>query len=130
MSLITADKIASVMIGKPIRTFDQLAASAIAGPALMGYTPVTTSTSKTYIQMIAISLASAVNVILDVLLIPRYGLLGCAWATTATQNALGIGVVTPFPINAWRPCNGMDSFVDNNALDEETFDKTLESAVE
>ena len=30
MSLITADKIASVMIGKPIRTFDQLAASAIA----------------------------------------------------------------------------------------------------
>ncbi|MCC6728699.1 MAG: chemotaxis protein CheX [Chthonomonadales bacterium] len=30
MSLITADKIASAMIGQPIRTFDQLAASAIA----------------------------------------------------------------------------------------------------
>src|ERR1043166_4577982 len=30
MSLINADKIASIMIGKPIRTFDQLAASAIA----------------------------------------------------------------------------------------------------
>lgn len=30
MSLITADRIASVMIGQPIRTFDQLAASAIA----------------------------------------------------------------------------------------------------
>jgi chemotaxis protein CheX len=30
MSLITADKIASMMIGQPIRTFDQLAASAIA----------------------------------------------------------------------------------------------------
>src|SRR5215469_18716429 len=30
MSLITADKIASLMIGQPIRTFDQLAASAIA----------------------------------------------------------------------------------------------------
>ena len=30
MSLITADKIASTMIGQPIRTFDQLAASAIA----------------------------------------------------------------------------------------------------
>lgn len=30
MSLITADKIASTMLGQPIRTFDQLAASAIA----------------------------------------------------------------------------------------------------
>ena len=30
MSLITADKIASIMLGQPIRTFDQLAASAIA----------------------------------------------------------------------------------------------------
>jgi chemotaxis protein CheX len=30
MSLITADKVASQMIGQPIRTFDQLAASAIA----------------------------------------------------------------------------------------------------
>lgn len=30
MSLITADKVASTMIGQPIRTFDQLAASAIA----------------------------------------------------------------------------------------------------
>lgn len=30
MSLITADRIASTMIGQPIRTFDQLAASAIA----------------------------------------------------------------------------------------------------
>lgn len=30
MSLITADKIASHMLGQPVRTFDQLAASAIA----------------------------------------------------------------------------------------------------
>jgi chemotaxis protein CheX len=30
MSLVTADKIASTMIGQPIKTFDQLAASAIA----------------------------------------------------------------------------------------------------
>jgi|SRR5579872_5661936 len=30
MSLVTADKIASVMIGHPVRTFDQMAASAIA----------------------------------------------------------------------------------------------------
>ena len=76
-----------------------MAASAIAGPALMGYTPVTTSTSKTYIQMIAISLASAVNVILDVLLIPRYGLLGCAWATTA---AYGTHFVVVFSLVHWR----------------------------
>jgi chemotaxis protein CheX len=30
MSLITADKVASQMLGQPVRTFDQLAASAIA----------------------------------------------------------------------------------------------------
>ena len=30
MSLVTADKIASIMIGQPVRTFDQLAASAVA----------------------------------------------------------------------------------------------------
>jgi chemotaxis protein CheX len=30
MSLLTADKIASLMLGQPVRTFDQLAASAIA----------------------------------------------------------------------------------------------------
>ncbi len=30
MSLITADKVASLMLGQPVRTFDQLAASAIA----------------------------------------------------------------------------------------------------
>ena len=30
MSLITADKVASTMLGQPIKTFDQLAASAIA----------------------------------------------------------------------------------------------------
>ena len=35
MSLITADKIASQMIGEPIRTFDQYAASAIAELANM-----------------------------------------------------------------------------------------------
>jgi len=35
MSLITADKIASTMIGQPVRTFDQLAASAIAELANM-----------------------------------------------------------------------------------------------
>jgi O-antigen/teichoic acid export membrane protein len=76
-----------------------MAASAIAGPALMGYTPVTTSTSKTYIQMIAISLASSVNVILDFLLIPRYGLLGCAWATTA---AYGTHLVVVSSLVHWR----------------------------
>lgn len=61
-----------------------MAASALAGPTLMGYTPVTTSIAKTHIQMIAVGLSSCVNLVLDFLLIPRYGLLGCAWATAAT----------------------------------------------
>jgi len=63
-----------------------MAASAIAGPALMGYVPVTTSTSKTYLQTVGVLFGSCVNVILDLLLIPRFGLLGCAWATTAAYG--------------------------------------------
>ncbi|HLK59276.1 MAG TPA: chemotaxis protein CheX [Chthonomonadaceae bacterium] len=35
MSLVTADQIASLMLGQPVRTFDQLAASAIAELANM-----------------------------------------------------------------------------------------------
>jgi O-antigen/teichoic acid export membrane protein len=76
-----------------------MAASAIAGPALMGYTPVTTSTAKTHLQMVAVTLASCANVILDLLLIPRYGLVGCAWATTA---AYGTHLVVVFLLVHWR----------------------------
>jgi O-antigen/teichoic acid export membrane protein len=76
-----------------------MAAGALAGPVLMGYAPVTTSTSNTHVPMLGVTLASFANVILDFLLIPRFGLLGCAWATTA---AYGINLVIVFFFIHWR----------------------------
>ncbi|MDQ3472714.1 MAG: oligosaccharide flippase family protein [Acidobacteriota bacterium] len=60
-----------------------MAAAALTGPVLMGYAPFSHSKSITYIAMLAAIAAALVNVILNFLLIPRFGLVGCAWATTA-----------------------------------------------
>ncbi len=76
-----------------------MAASALAGPLLMGYLPITTATSKTYIHTVGVAMASLANVILDYLLIPRFGLLGSAWATT---TAYGIDLVVLFILVHWR----------------------------
>ncbi|MGI9069500.1 MAG: lipopolysaccharide biosynthesis protein [Pyrinomonadaceae bacterium] len=70
-----------------------MAATTMAGPILMGYSPVATSTSKTYITMIGVTLGSSANLVLNFLLTPRFGLLGCAWATTA---AYGINAIVVF----------------------------------
>ena len=59
-----------------------MAAAALAGPFLMGYSPFSHSKSVTYIAMLAAIVAALVNVSLNFLLIPRFGLVGCAWATT------------------------------------------------
>jgi O-antigen/teichoic acid export membrane protein len=63
-----------------------MAATTMAGPILMGYSPVATSLSRTDITMIGVALGSSANLILNFLLIPRFGLLGCAWATTASYG--------------------------------------------
>jgi O-antigen/teichoic acid export membrane protein len=68
-----------------------MAAAALAGPGCMGYAPVTNARSMTYIAAMA-SLASAItNVALDGLMIPHYGLVGCAWATV---GAYGVSLLT------------------------------------
>lgn len=59
-----------------------MAAAALAGPLLMGYAPYSHSKSVTYIAMLAAFSSALVNVMLNILLIPRFGLVGCAWATT------------------------------------------------
>jgi O-antigen/teichoic acid export membrane protein len=59
-----------------------MAAAALAGPLLMGYAPFSHSKSVTYIAMLAAIASALVNVLLNFLLIPRLGLVGCAWATT------------------------------------------------
>jgi O-antigen/teichoic acid export membrane protein len=76
-----------------------MAVSAFAGPWLMGYVPVTTSTSKTYVVMIAVTSGSCANLILNWVLIPRFGLLGCAWATTI---ASGLNLIIVFYLVHWR----------------------------
>lgn len=70
-----------------------MAATTLAGPILMGYSPVATSTSNTYITMIGVTLGSTANLVLNILLVPRFGLLGCAWATTASY---GINAIVVF----------------------------------
>jgi O-antigen/teichoic acid export membrane protein len=76
-----------------------MTASAFAGPWLMGYGPITTTTSKTYLIMIAATFGACANVFLDWVLIPRFGLLGCAWATSV---ASGIYLIIIFHLVHWR----------------------------
>ncbi len=70
-----------------------MAAGAFAGPWLMGYGPITTTAAKTHLITIAVVSGSAANVILNWVLIPRFGLLGCAWASAV---ASAINLVTIF----------------------------------
>jgi O-antigen/teichoic acid export membrane protein len=76
-----------------------MAATTLAGPILMGYSPVATSTSNTYITMIGVTLGSSANLILNFLLVPRFGLIGCAWATTASY---GINAIVVFLLVHWK----------------------------
>lgn len=59
-----------------------MTAAAIAGPVQMAYNPIANARSATYITMVASIAAAVTNLIFNILLIPRFGLIGCAWATT------------------------------------------------
>lgn len=67
-----------------------LSASVVGIPALIGYFALAHSESATYISMVSAVGSAATNVGLDVLLIPRLGLVGCAWATL---GAFAVSVV-------------------------------------
>lgn len=69
-----------------------MAASAFVGPLVMGYTPIATARARTYVTMIGITASAGVNVLLNWLLIPRLGLIGCAWATAAAYGAACVAV--------------------------------------
>lgn len=58
-----------------------LVASTIWIPVAIGYSPLSNATSTTYISMIAAVLAAITNITANFILIPRYGLVGCAAAT-------------------------------------------------
>lgn len=59
-----------------------LTASTIAIPVAIGYSAISNATSTTYISMIAAVLSAIANIVANFVLIPRYGLAGCAVATT------------------------------------------------
>lgn len=76
-----------------------MAAAAFAGPVLMGYAPYSNSKSVTYIFMLGAIASAFVNVLLNFLLIPTFGLVGCAWATTA---AFAVNTVVVTSLVHWR----------------------------
>ena len=72
-----------------------MVAAAVSLPALAGYFPLAHSISATYIIMFGALVAAIVNIAANFLLIPRYGLLGCAWATVLSYvvNVILSGVL-------------------------------------
>jgi O-antigen/teichoic acid export membrane protein len=63
------------------------AATTISVPVAVGLLPIANTNSMTTAQMFAAFGAAVVNVGMNLLLIPRYGLLGCAWATVCAFSA-------------------------------------------
>lgn len=64
-----------------------LAASTVNFPVLTGLATLCHTYSKTYITMYAAIFMATTNVLFNALLIPRFGMVGCAWATVAAGFA-------------------------------------------
>lgn len=67
-----------------------LTAAVFAGPVSIAFGPLANSRSKTVIPAVAAGAAAVTNLLLNLALIPRFGLLGCAWATAV---AFGVSFV-------------------------------------
>ncbi len=63
------------------------AAAALAGPVFLGFGPLIHARSVTFISAYLAGASALVNVVLNALWIPRFGLAGCAWATVAAYGA-------------------------------------------
>lgn len=63
-----------------------VSAAAIAFPVLAGYSALSHAISATYISMIGAIFAAVANIIFNFVLIPRYGMIGCAWATVIAYS--------------------------------------------
>lgn len=62
------------------------AAIAASFPVLVGYSALSHAISATYIAMFASIFAAGINILLNFILIPKYGLIGCAWSTVLAQS--------------------------------------------
>jgi len=58
-----------------------LTASVVSFPVAVGYSALSNAASTTWIPMTATIASAAVNIAGDLILIPKYGMAGCAWAT-------------------------------------------------
>lgn len=77
-----------------------LGVSAVIGlPHLMGYGSFINAVSATYIGTAMAIVGAVVNLTANAFLIPRYGLIGCAWATVL---AYGTSLLTVIIIVHWR----------------------------
>ena len=56
-------------------------------PIALGYSALANTVSATYISLVAAIASSTVNIALNVILIPRYGMIGCAVATLLAFTA-------------------------------------------
>ena len=61
-----------------------LTGSVFSLPILIGYSALSNAASKTYIAMFAAIFSAITNIFFNFLLIPKYGIKGCAWATVIT----------------------------------------------
>jgi O-antigen/teichoic acid export membrane protein len=85
-----------------------MTSTVMAIPVLCGYAPLTHARSVTYIAAIVAVVSAGANVAFNFMLIPLYGMTGCAWATVIAYLASGIAfavllrsaVSMPF---AWMP---------------------------
>lgn len=68
-----------------------LTASVTAIPLVIGYSPLSNAASKTHVAMFGAIVSAVVNITGNAVLIPKYGLLGCAWSTLIAYFA---GTVT------------------------------------
>ena len=68
-----------------------LTSSVMAIPVLCGYAALTHARSVTYIAAITSALSAIANIGLNYLLIPRFGMAGCAWATVFAYFISGVG---------------------------------------
>ena len=63
------------------------AAAAVAGPVFLGFGPLIHARSVTFVSVYLATASALVNIVLNAVLIPRFGLAGCAWATVAAYGA-------------------------------------------
>ena len=63
-----------------------VSAAAVSFPVLVGYSALSHALSDTYIAMFAAIFSAVTNIILNFLLIPQFGMLGCAWATVLAYS--------------------------------------------